>query len=279
MDNKKAETILVVGNGPSCAEIDFSSVPKNAKIMRVSGFFREEKYYVGKSVDYYVDYFRRIDDVYFTIRTLKDNGEYDINLQEIWMTVMDSPNPFFPAVKDCTGFIQQNKLIAEFRNFYMYYYGQYVPTGLQALALAFCLGYETIYAAGFDLLSDKHNMHPFPVDVNDIIRVENIKSISEYETHVGNDFTEEKRYEKVMKNHPVDMQVRFIQLLKELFPKTQLLSVTDNSPINELIGKAPKLYDDKWYVPQQKPATRIKAFLPLPDTMPKILKSQEGNLQ
>jgi len=54
-------------------------------------------------------------------------------------------------------FIQKHPMIAE------YYYGQYLPTGMQALALAVCLGFNNVYVAGYDLYSDLNNLHTYSI--------------------------------------------------------------------------------------------------------------------
>ena len=59
----------------------------------------------------------------------------------------------------CTQLIQEILLIAEFRCFYEYYYVQYLPTGMQAIALDCCQKFSNLYLAGFDLFSDSNNLH------------------------------------------------------------------------------------------------------------------------
>ena len=50
MDGEK--DILVVGNGCSCTEIDYMRLPMAYKVMRFNEFYKEEKYYAGRKVDY-----------------------------------------------------------------------------------------------------------------------------------------------------------------------------------------------------------------------------------
>lgn len=71
-----SKSILVCGNGPSCGEIDFTRVPKDAKVMRVTSFFLEDKYYAGRRVDYFVEYAKRLDGQYFNIHTINEKREY-----------------------------------------------------------------------------------------------------------------------------------------------------------------------------------------------------------
>jgi len=139
-----SESVLVCGNGPSCGDIDFTRVPDDAKVMRMTNFYLEDKYYAGKRVDYYVDYAKRLEQQYFNIRIINKKHEYDIDMENLWWTVLFEKNPHFPTIKSCTELIQEQPMIAEFRCFYEYYYGQYLPTGMQAIALAVCLGFSYV---------------------------------------------------------------------------------------------------------------------------------------
>ena len=151
-------------------------VPNDAKIMRLTNFYFEEKYLSGKRVDFYVDYAMRLSHQYFNIRTIHDKGEYDFDLENTWWTVLFEPNSHFPAIKSCTQMIQEIPLIAEFRCFYEYYYGQYLPTGMQAVALGCCLKFSNLYLAGFDLFSDSNNLHAYPENKNVLEAIKKIGS-------------------------------------------------------------------------------------------------------
>jgi len=260
--------ILVCGNGPSCEFIDFTRVPKDSKVMRTTMFYSEEKYNAGKRVDYYVDYAKRLVDQYFNIRTINEKGEYEIDMENTWWTVLLESNPHFPTIRSCTEFIQKTPLIAEFRCFYEYYYGQYLPTGMQALALAVVMGFENIFVAGFDLYSDPNNLHAFPElkDVHERMNSYNRTSIYDTTTIISD--STEHIHEQIMKTHPTSMQIKFINLLSALFPSTKILSVCNSSPINEHILLADAIYETPWYQPLAKPCDRIKDWLPLPESMP-----------
>lgn len=262
-----SENILVCGNGPSCKEIDFTRVPKDVKIMRVTQFYFEEMYYAGKRVDYYIDYAKKLDESYFNVRTMHSKGEYEFDLENLWFTVLREKNPHFPTIKSCTDFIQETPLIAEFRCFYEYYYGKYLPTGMQAFALAVCLGFKNVYVTGFDLFADKDNMHAYPDGEGVINKIVNSKRDSVYDSGITAS-SREGIYEYIHKAHPVSMQVDFIHLLERLFPQTKIASVSASSAINEHIPLAPKLTETPWYTPEAKPEDRTKDWYPLPDTMP-----------
>ncbi|MDR0605717.1 MAG: hypothetical protein LBG80_15595 [Bacteroidales bacterium] len=269
--NTASSNILVVGNGPSAAAIDFRRLPQDVRFMRMTNFFFEEKYYAGKRVDYYTDYIKRLDNQYFNIRNLNERGEYDVNMQNIYITVMFEQNYHFPTVKLATPLIQQNPAIAEFRCFYEYYYGQYIPTGIAAIALAASLGFEQVYLTGFEFLSNPAD-HYYRINapVYNSIFSELLNTKKSYDSTSGN--------EAVPQKHPVEMSIKFLELLKREFLTTRFLSVTESSSITRHVGLAPLIYEYPWYVPEDKPANYLRDWLPLPDSMPSRKVSKPANI-
>jgi len=140
---------------------------------------------------------------------------------------------------------------------------------MQALALAFCLGYENIYVAGMDLLIDHGTKKLYQTGRRVIESVDSFKSTGIYDTPGGvlkNGVPDIDGY--VESVHPTSMQIDFLKLLIELFPETKILSVSETSEINEHISVAKKLHDTPWYSPTDKPKDRTVDWFPLPDTMP-----------
>jgi alpha-2,3 sialyltransferase len=228
--------ILVVGNGPSYTQIDYRLLPKKYKVMRFNEFFKEDKYYVGEKVDYFLVYSVHLDSFYYKMRLINMNGEYEIDMiNGIYATVLFEPNKHFPTVKLATHLIQQNIAIAEFRSFYEYYYEQYLPTGIQGIALAAVLGFNNIYLAGFDLFSDSSiSQHPWDKEK-----------------------LSQEQYSHVSKRHPQNMQTDFLALLQKQFPSTKFLSVCKNSPINQYVKTAPVICPKANYIVKPKDKNRI----------------------
>jgi len=187
---KTNASILVCGNGPSFTQIDYRRLPQNYRKMRFNHFFLEEKYYIGKEVDYYVCYSKALDSCYFNLRYVHYKNEYEVDMHNgIYATVMFEPNKHFPTVKMATPLIQKNIAVAEFRSFYEYYWRQYLPTGIQGIALAAALGFKNIFLAGFDLFID------------------------------SGDFFD-KNFDKATSNsslerHPTEMSSKFLELLQK----------------------------------------------------------------
>ena len=259
-------SILVCGNGPSVCNIDFTRVKMDSKVMRMTNFFLEDTYYAGKRVDYYIEYVKRLERQYFNIRMLDMKGEYSFDMENVWMTVMFESNSHFPTVKMATPLIQKNPLIAEFRSFYEFYYGQYLTTGLQGVALAVCLGYKEVYLAGFDLFSDPNNLHPFNAGnyMSEVLNSKSIVSNNSYETSGSSG----KSADYSQKHHPSELQTSFLKLLMKLYPDTKIFSVDETSPINQYVEIAPKIYANPWYIPERKGNDRTTDWFEFPKTMP-----------
>jgi alpha-2,3 sialyltransferase len=193
----------------------------------------EDKYYAGKKVDYFVCYSLRLDEHYYKSRFLNMFDEYEIDMiNGVYATVMFESNKHFPSVKMATPLIQQNIAIAEFRCFNEYYYEQYLPTGMQGIALAAVLGFKNIYLAGFDLFLDA-SMHPWEEKLSP------------------------ERLSHLHKRHPQNMQADFLVLLQKQFPNTNFLSVCENSPISQYIKKAPIVCYKPDFILESKGENRI----------------------
>lgn len=229
--------ILVVGNGHSFTKIDFKRLPEQYKVMRFNDFFKEDKYYVGRKVDYCIGYSRCLDDDYYRWRTVNMAGEYEIDMiNGIYTTVLFEPNKHFPTVKLATHLIQQNPAIAEFRSFYEYYHEQYLPTGIQGIALAAVLGFKNIYLAGFDFFLDTNTgAHPW----------DNEKLSKETFTHIHH-------------RHPLEIQIDFIKLLQKEFQSIKIMSCSEASPISKYIELAPIVRKDYEYFIEPKSENRIQ---------------------
>ena len=237
------KNILVVGNGHSFTEIDYSRLPEEFKVMRFNDFYKEDKYYVGRRVDYCLCYSQKLDTKYYCWRVVNMSGEYEIDmLNGIYAAVLFEPDKHFPSVKLLSPLIQQNIAIAEFRCFYEYYHELYLPTGIQGIALAAILGFDNVFLAGFDLAINPNALHPW-----------------ENEDEISRD-----KLSHFRNRHPVDIQVEFLALLKGQFQNTRFLSVCENSQINQYIEKAPVIRDDLEFTIEPKPENRTR-IIDVPD--------------
>ena len=240
--------ILVIGNGDSFTQIDYQRLPEKYKVMRFNEFYKEDKYYAGKKVDYVLGYSKHLDETYFKLRIIHMNGEYEIDsIHGMYATVLFETNKHFPSVKLATPLIQENIAIAEFRCFYEYYYEQYLPTGMQGIALAATLGFDNIYLAGFDFFLNSDSSHPWDKEKLTL-----------------------DQYSHIHSRHPQNIQIEFLKLLQQEFPKTKFLSVSEKSPINQYIEMAPVISQNTNYSIESKKEDRT-----IDITIPECVRNKE----
>jgi len=163
METRKA--IIIAGNGPSLAEIDYRRYPKNAHVCRCNFFFQERKYYVGDRVDLYIfstDH-PAIGKVHnpsrgfgICINTMKEldlRDEYKINWTNLYSSHMPPNIHSWKIYSSLWGKLPENEIlvnmIAEF--FRTYVRTDATPyTGVCAILTAIALGYQDIYITGID---------------------------------------------------------------------------------------------------------------------------------
>lgn len=151
------DKVVIAGNGPSLAEIDYTKLPIEFDIFRCNQFYFEDKYYLGNKVKKV--FFRPsiFFEQYFTIRQIIERGEYSIG--EIVFAGNDSVdkevhgNILKYAVDVVDGYSTYISNIKEFdvyKNFNSLYYGRYISMGVYMCAVAVACGYKEIYLAGID---------------------------------------------------------------------------------------------------------------------------------
>ena len=99
MIQNEEKSIIIAGNGPSLAHIDYRRMPKNAKILRLNNFFFEDKYYLGQNVDYYLTDAGYLEGMYFNLHNLNERRQY--NIKDVYITNLNPGlQEEFPLVYD-----------------------------------------------------------------------------------------------------------------------------------------------------------------------------------
>lgn len=248
------KSIIIAGNGPSLAYIDYRRYPKDAKVFRLNNFFFEDKYYVGKNVDYYLCDLGYLEGMYFNLYNLNENEEY--NIKDIYITnLTEEIQNEYPLTKDAMKTVFQEKKFEVLYKFYMKYY-QIMPSGgLFSIFLAIVLGYKKIYIAGMDMYSTDM-LYPW--------------KIGEYFSSLYTRDKEDNVKNVINRYHPKDFQIKVIRFIQKEFPDVELYSLSEQSPINEYIELAPILYVDCTYKPPIRPENAQKDWLPIPQITPPV---------
>lgn len=175
MKNKKY--VIVSGNGPSLKEIDYSLLPfddsslldnsidsrlENFTILRSNLFYLEDKYYLGKTIDYAFTVPFQLVESYYAHNMLRERSEYRIGKTAVYTfgagyfidSHYDNLMGTFGNCVDCVAGRDYIAKMDDFLTFVKYntiYHNQLITSGVYMLAFAVGLGYKEIYVAGIDL--------------------------------------------------------------------------------------------------------------------------------
>lgn len=226
------KSIIIAGNGPSLAMIDYRRIPPNIEIFRVNNFYFEDKYYLGKQVDYYLVGIMLLPQQFYNAQYLIKNKEYDIkniyinNHNEDFFESQNISN-FFPTVQSLNPLIAKIPKIVEFFGYNEYYFNKLPTAGTLAIATAIALGYKTIYLTGIDFYSkEQHYVFENGKNFLKIRESQNFKI-------QGLD----------LNTHSIDIEKEFIQMVQTKL-NIQMYSLSDHTAMNSLIPLAPEIYEN-----------------------------------
>jgi len=245
-------SIIIAGNGPSKTRINYKRVPKNAKICRVNNFYFEDKYYLGRVVDYYLVGIALLPQQFYNMRYLIENNEYDIKdmyVNNHWKNLKKEKkmNAFFPTVKEINPLINDLTEIIKFFKYYEYYYSKIPTVGSLAIAMAIGLGYKEIYITGIDFYAHDEK-YAFDNGIN-FLNIRNEQDLN---------------YKGLNpQQHSVMMEKEFIKMIMKNYD-IKLYSICEDTEMNTLIEMAPELYENE--ISQEKEKDYLNDWLILPET-------------
>lgn len=145
---------------------NMENILDNFTIFRTNQFYFEDKYYLGKRVDYASTILSCLLESFYTHNILRNNGEYDIKYTVCTnsITPLDS---FFKQFSQYGSFFNEvlhyENYFAKLDGFLQFFrfnrlYNNKIPTsGILSAAFAVALGYKEIYLAGIDLSTSSAN--------------------------------------------------------------------------------------------------------------------------
>ncbi len=152
----KNKSIVIAGNGPSLAQIDYRRLPADFDVFRCNQFYFEDKYFLGRKVTAAFLRPLNVKHQFFNFKTLSSRGEYDIeNIYSIsdprWEYEKNrSIGNDFPEIIHCDSYIQKMKEFNQLHQFFALYYNQTFTSVIWMLVTALALGYRNIYLIGLD---------------------------------------------------------------------------------------------------------------------------------
>ncbi len=244
--------IVIAGNGPSLARIDYRRLPKDVDVFRCNQFYFEDKYYLGRHVRgvFFPKWMMR--QQYFQIRALQQRGEYTFDDMYYFADRPDADAQFdWPRVKNAFPYLSAIPEFYELSRFLGLYYTFSFTSGFNMLIAALGMGYKEIYLIGLDFYEGWGGAN-YAFDTNKPQLLALLPDLK-------------KKGFKVGLGHGKEIDLMALSLAQKM-PDVKIYSLCEQTALNEYVPLAPVLH------PQIKPVEEkdddaIKDFLPLPHVL------------
>ncbi|RDU70135.1 alpha-2,3 sialyltransferase [Helicobacter cholecystus] len=260
-EEEKIKPIIIAGNGPSLAQIDYSLLPKDFDVFRCNQFYFENYYFLGKKIKgvFYNPFILK--EQFFTLHHLKERGEYEVEdvycniTMGIWdrQTWDGKPKNLeqelrydFPSVQSTYPFLEQMKEFNALHKFYALYYEKRFTAGIIMLIVALAQGYREFYLTGIDFYENGGLSYAF----NTTQKPHLLEKMPTFGEENFQDGVHEKN---------IDLQALKLALQ---IPNIKLYSLNPGSSISQIIPLAPK--QNHPFILLHKPKDYIDDLLPLP---------------
>lgn len=264
--------IIIAGNGPSLAQIDYSRLPQDFDVFRCNQFYFEDKYFLGKKVKGAFFTSSLFYEQFFTAEKLKQNNEYiieDIYCRHLYgrgerirdkrrsETIEEVIMHDFPKVKSTYPYLKQMEDFHALLKFNMLYYGTNFTSGISMLITALAQGYKRIYLVGIDFYQKEDYVFQ-------------IKQTSNLHNYINYEIQPVMERQIDFEN---ELDIQCIKLAKKMGGGVELYSISEKSPINKIIPLAPRQNNkNKTFVLKNKPKGYISDIItpPHPTRLAKI---------
>lgn len=231
--------ILVAGNGPSIKDIDYRRLPKNIDILRVNHFYKEDYYYLGKNINYYIPggatglieylplvFAKTMEGVYNIFKYylydsfITDYFSYLVTFEDMPIVDIDKHKSIYNYIK-------------LYRNYYKRYNSYFYPNcGTLGIIKSIEYGYKEIYIVGIELVDGNNWEHFYKSDISKF------------------DINAHEKY------HSAKFEKDLIKFMSNL-PDIKMYSVSESCGINEILELAP-IQNNNPYIPIKKTREEIE---------------------
>ena len=235
---------IIAGNAPSLASIDYARLPKSASLFRCNQFYLEDKYYLGKEVDYVFFVKWSLLENYYTLRHLQERGEY--HCKQVFCNGMREERiaNTFPAIRFGSEVVYKLEEIFELLHFHYLYHGVGPTTGIYMCIAAVAMGYEELYLAGIDLYESKQ-CYAYDTNRPNLLQINPNVERAGYGGHGG--------------GHAREFDLRLLEMLQARYG-ARIYSLCPDSPISQHIPLAP-LQGEASLRAEEKPQGSIRDML------------------
>lgn len=244
--------IVIAGNGPSLANIDYSLLPEDFDVYRCNQFYFEDKYFLGKKIK--AAFFNPgvFFEQYFTLKQLEENKEYECEQvycsKMFWASERLDLDPvkfkyFYPDAILLYDVIRQYPKIEAYLKYHDFYLKERVTSGIMMLLVAAINGYKDVYITGIDFY--EQGSYAFDYQKN------NISTLVDFRQGVRSNI------------HTKNIDLKVLNLIKETF-NLNIYYLSPNSVIAEHLSPPPSIIKvkEKFVVEEKNPDSIRDILIP-----------------
>lgn len=234
--------LVIAGNGPSLAQIDYSRLPEDFELFRCNQFYFEPKYFLGKKIKGVFFNPPVLKEQFFTLHHLRQRGEYEV--EDVYCNItmgawdrawsngvsknLEADLRYdYPSVKNTYPYLEKMQDFNTLHKFFALYYEKRFTSGIVMLVTALAQGYTEIYLTGIDFYEGS-KAYAFDFDGDRLVN-QRIPAFIELHEHGVKDPV-----------HSKEVDVEAIKLALSL-EGVKLYALSPSSPLSRLIPLAPNL--------------------------------------
>ena len=225
----KNRPIVIAGNGPSLAHIDYRRLPTDFDVFRSNQFYFEDKYFLGQRITgAFLNPYPLVQQSY-TYHLLQQRGEYEI--QDIYFVCNTLHDEYeqgkrlaedFPSIKNCNQYLQAMPQFHKYERFLGMYHRQKFTSVIWMLITALAQGYTEIYIVGLDFYKKGGLDYAFNSSKPNLINIS---------PHFGDETYKNK-------DHTEKTDVAGLKMAQNI-PGVKIYSISEISPVNEYLPLSP----------------------------------------
>lgn len=222
----ECESVLIAGNGPSLAAIDYDYLPEKFDVFRCNQFYMEDAYFVGRKVKWAFFHHGLFFEQYATIDHLEKQHEYEYEgvalsdlhtvftcqqkVQDIFQLFPNTLNVYALCQNKLPEIMRLVQRLALFEN-------KVLTSGVIMALTSVALGYRKLYFAGLDLYQSNQT-YAFDTKRKNLLSI--YPSFQDLAKANSNSW------------HSAETDLMVLRALRELYD-VEMYSVSPSSPLTE----------------------------------------------
>ena len=265
-----AKRVIIAGNGPSLAQIDYDRKPLSCDIFRCNHFYLEDKYYLGKDITMAFMHVYPALEKYYTLKLLQERGEYNIDNITLATFGLNTVESRFQLRQMKSYFVDAtfgHKILKKNKELYsliifneIYRKGMRITSGGYMCCIAALLGYDEIYITGIDFYEKESYVYDISTKEN-LLKLcpsfENLKDGTPTSIH----------------EHQKSIELQVLDFLQQKL-NVKIYCISPNSPMCRYVDLAPKTQSKEFMV-ESKDSNAIRDIQVVDDSIKRIFSLKE----